>query len=170
MSEPDAWLRPVTATDVPALWELLAVAVFADPPWTVNQVLAEPSIAHYLTGWPRPGDEGVVAVRGGDADGDWVGREAVVGAAWYRFLPIEDPGYGFVDASIPELTIACHDHWQVPVGQGRGHLLLQALRRRAKAAGVSSLSLSVDPENERAVRLYRRCGFEVWPPIWAGRW
>lgn len=84
-----------------------------------------------------------------------------MGAAWFRFLPLEDPGYGFVDASIPELTIACHVRWQVPTGQARGQLLLDALLERARAVGIASLSLSVDPENEAALRLYRRRGFDV---------
>lgn len=160
-------IRRATAADASALWELLAVAVFADPPWTVEQVRAEPSLAHYLDGWPRPGDEGVLAVRPGrcgeegggrDEGGD---RDEVLGAAWYRFLPAAEPGYGFVDPSVPELTIAGHARWEMAPGVPRGQRLMDALMVQARGAGVESLSLSVDPANARACRLYERCGFQV---------
>ena len=55
-----------------------------------------PDFAHYVEGWPRDGDVGVVAE---DEHGE------PVGAAWYRHLSDDDPGYGFIDPSIPEVTI-----------------------------------------------------------------
>ena len=51
--------------------------------------------AKYVDGFGRHGDAGVVAAVAGQD----------VGAAWYRLLPADDPGYGFVAADIPELTL-----------------------------------------------------------------
>jgi RimJ/RimL family protein N-acetyltransferase len=45
-------------------------------------------------------------------------------------------------------------------GQGVGMALLQECIRWAKAVGVEKLALSVYPDNERAIALYRKVGFE----------
>lgn len=112
----------------------------------VQSVLARPELAHYVSGWPRPGDLGVVAEDG-----------PPVGAAWLRLLPEHDRGYGFVDAETPELSIGV-----VPTHRGRGigSLLLEALVVSARAQRHEALSLSVEPDNP-ARRLYERCGFQV---------
>lgn len=62
VSVPGVALRGATAEDAPFLWEILAVAVTADPPWTVAQAQAETGVARYLEDWHRAGDLGVVAV------------------------------------------------------------------------------------------------------------
>ncbi len=103
--------------------------------------------SRYVRGWGRPEDTAVIALEGGFA----------VGAAWYRLFSAEEPGYGFVDESTPELAIAV-----VPSkrGHGIGEKLLTSLMDRARAAGYESLSLSVEPENPSR-KLYERHGFEV---------
>jgi len=77
------------------------------------------------------------------------------GAAWHRVLPGSDPGYGFVAADIPELTIAVD---AASRGRGVGTQLLEALVAHAGDAGYRALSLSVHPHNP-ARRLYERLGF-----------
>jgi GNAT superfamily N-acetyltransferase len=103
--------------------------------------------SRYVRSWGRPEDTAVIALEGGFA----------VGAAWYRLFSAEEPGYGFVDESTPELAIAV-----VPSkrGHGIGEKLLTSLMDRARAAGYESLSLSVEPENPSR-KLYERHGFEV---------
>jgi hypothetical protein len=57
-------LRPARATDAPFLSEMLVAAAFwrADGPvGTVQEVMGNPDLAHYVEGWRRPGDLGVVA-------------------------------------------------------------------------------------------------------------
>jgi GNAT superfamily N-acetyltransferase len=138
------------ADDREALLEALLQAVN----WTTDRpaldraaVLAEPKLAHYVTGWPIPGELGVVAV----ADLD------PVGAAWLRYLPADDPGYGFVAADVPELSIGV-----VPArrGQGIGRALVRRLLDDARATGVERVSLSVERENP-ARSLYLAEGFVV---------
>ncbi len=127
---------------------MLVAAVFwrpDGPSGDVASVLARPESAHYVTGWPRPGDMGVVAEDG-----------PPVGAAWLRLLPEQDPGYGFIDAQTPELSVGVVPRHR---GRGVGSLLLEAL---IEAAGkrYPALSLSVEPDNP-ARRLYERHGFQV---------
>jgi GNAT superfamily N-acetyltransferase len=104
-------------------------------------------VSRYVRGWGRPGDTAVIALEGGFP----------VGAAWYRVFGADEPGYGFVDASTPELAIAV-----VPSkrGHGIGDELLKALIEKARAAGHRRLSLSVEPGNP-ARKLYERHGFAV---------
>jgi ribosomal protein S18 acetylase RimI-like enzyme len=106
-----------------------------------------PALAHYVTGWPRPGDFGTVAVAGED----------VAGVAWARLFPDDDPGYGFVAADVPELTIAVRPGHR---GRGLGGTLLDAVLAQARARGLRAVSLSVEDGN-RARRLYERAGFVV---------
>lgn len=54
------------------------------------------------------------------------------------------------------LSLAVHPHFQ---GRGVGRALLEAAELAALAAGVSKLSLRVDPLNETAIRLYKNHGW-----------
>ncbi len=142
-------VRPAGPADGDFLAEMLVAAACwrpGGPIGDVQSVLAQPELAHYITGWPRPGDMGMVAEDG-----------PPVGAAWLRLLPEQDPGYGFVDDKTPELSIGV-----VPThrGQGIGSLLLEALIEAARAQRYQALSLSVEPDNP-ARRLYERHGFQV---------
>jgi ribosomal protein S18 acetylase RimI-like enzyme len=113
---------------------------------SIEEALAGPLIARYLAGWGRLGDAAAIAV---DEDG------RRLGAAWYRLFPAGEPGFGFVDAETPEISIAVvPDHR----GRGIGAALLAAVADLARAEGFHALSLSVSPENP-AVRLYERSGF-----------
>jgi len=90
-------IRPADAADGPFLAEMLVAAAFwrpEGPEGKVSDVMDQPELAHYVVGWPQPGDCGVIAEDGHP-----------VGAAWFRFLPASDPGYGFVDAETPEVGL-----------------------------------------------------------------
>jgi L-amino acid N-acyltransferase YncA len=71
------------------------------------------------------------------------------------FPSSDTPGYGYVDSSTPELSIAlAGEHRE----KGIGGLSLETLLVRAREAGVTTLSLSVAEAN-RALHLYERHGF-----------
>jgi GNAT superfamily N-acetyltransferase len=136
-------LRPAEASDEPFLREMLYRALFVPPgqPPLPQSVLADPAIARYVEGWgTRRGDSGLVALVHG----------VPVGAAWLRFFPTSDPGYGFVDESTPELSVAVLRDYR---NKGIGSLLVARLLQ-----GVDAASLSCDPANP-AWRLYTRLGF-----------
>ena len=128
--------------DVPFLRNLLRHAYH----WRVNLGAAEIPIARYVDRWGRPGDTAVIALDEGRP----------VGAAWFRLYPEGAPGYGFVDAQTPELTIAV-----VPSkrGKGIGGELLEGLLERARAAGHAQISLSVQRDSDQEA-FYARHGFE----------
>ncbi len=111
---------------------------------SIGEVLDRPEFARYVEGWPQGGDLGVVAE-----------EQRPVGAAWLRFFSESEPGYGFVDAQTPELSMGVARPWR---GQGVGASLLGALVTAASDAGLVALSLSVESDNY-ALRLYERFGF-----------
>ena len=148
--EPGPWgIRPAGPADAGFLADMLVEAVNWSPRWNQSResIFATPAIAHYVSGWPRGGDLGAVAEAAGSP----------VGAAWLRFLPAGDPGYGFVAPDVPELTIGVTPLWR---GRGVGRALLRALADRARAAGIRQISLSVERRNF-ARQLYRAEGYRV---------
>jgi GNAT superfamily N-acetyltransferase len=117
--------------------------------WHVGKDPDRP-IARYVRGFGRPGDAGVLAVE----------PSGPVGAAWYRRFTEDEAGFGFVDESTPEVTIAV-----VPARRGRGigTELLEALLDQARRDGHEQLSLSVEPGSPQE-EYYRRFGFETVRP------
>jgi hypothetical protein len=76
-------VRAALETDVQFIAEMLVQAAFWRPEQaqgTVQDVLGTPELAHYIEGWPRPGDIGVIASDKGQP----------VGAAWLRTMPASD--------------------------------------------------------------------------------
>jgi len=114
-----------------------------------HRSLSDPAISRYLKGWGRFGDAAVVAL---DPTED--GRN--IGAVWYRLMSPGRRGYGFVDASTPEIVIAVVSDSR---GLGVGEALLRELLNTARSQGLGALSLSVRRDNSAAVRLYERNGF-----------
>lgn len=110
------------------------------------ELLADPKVTRYVRGWPRPADGGVLAL---DTQGE------PVGACWFRVLPQQDPGYGWVAAGVPELTLGVRPIWRA---QGVGRTLLQAACAVAQRRGHQRISLSVERANF-AQRLYISEGF-----------
>jgi GNAT superfamily N-acetyltransferase len=133
-------IRHAGAQDLPFLRDMLRHAYYAR--WGDE---ADVPLERYVAGWGRPGDSALVAID----------EFQPVGAARYRLFEEDEPGYGFVDDSTPELTIAI-----VPSrrGRGLGEELLTALLEQARSEGYDRISLSVEPDNP-ALRLYEHHGF-----------
>ena len=134
-------VRPSETEDLDFLWEMMYEAAHHRP-------VSDPAISRYLEDWGRPGDAAVVALDPGD--------HRRVGAAWYRLMPPERPGYGFVDASTPEIVIAVVPNYR---GRGVGMALLRKLLETARSEGFDALSLTVRRDNPVALRLYELNGF-----------
>ncbi len=108
-------LRPVDVHDVRFLRDMLRHAYH----WRLSEDTERP-VYRYVANWGRRGDAGVMALDGPHA----------YGAAWYRLFTAAEPGFGFVDETTPELTIAV-----VPSRRGKGHgaeLLDSAARARPR--------------------------------------
>jgi GNAT superfamily N-acetyltransferase len=147
----DSWIiRLASAEDGAFMADMLVEAVNWSTEWkkkSRERILSTPETAHYISDWPRPTDLGVIV----EADG------RRIGAAWLRFLPPTDPGYGFVAADIPELTIGIAAPWR---GHGAGRALLRAVADQARSAGIEQISLSVERKNH-AQKLYMSEGYQI---------
>ena len=135
-------IRRGAAADVPFMRSMLAHAYA----WRVNAFEAEIPLSRYVENWGRPGDVAVIAHETGNR----------VGAAWLRIFSPDEPGYGYVDDTTPELSIAV-----VPSRRrhGLGQELMDALLAAASSAGHEAVSLSVESDSP-AVSFYERNGFE----------
>lgn len=141
-------IRSANAGDRPFLLAMLVEAANWNGQLmlTPAEVEADPALAHYISGWQRPSDFGVVVTD--DAD-------EPMGAAWARSFSLDDPGYGFVANDVPEISMGVVTAFR---GQGVGTRLLAALINEARDRAYKALSLSVEDGN-RARGLYERAGF-----------
>ena len=143
-------LRRASQTDAVFLGDMLVEAAN----WRAggvrprHEVLTSPDHRRYLAGWMRMSDDGLVAM------GD---DEIPVGAAWYRVLPQNEPGFGFIGVAVPELIIGVHPLWRA---RGVGRSLLRGVVQLAGSRGHARISLSVERDNF-ARNLYRAEGFTV---------
>ena len=143
-------LQPITISDELFLWEMLYQAIYVAPGCSPphRQIVNSPELSRYVEGWGREGDFGLKAVTAPDLESQ--------GAAWIRLLTGNNRGYGYVDDATPELCIAVLPESR---GKGIGTLMLRRLLASVDEK-YEAVSLSVNEENP-AVRLYRRLGFEA---------
>lgn len=113
--------------------------------FTMDDVRERPDFHHYAKLVPQRGDFGLVAEEAG----------GVLAVAWALFLPADDPGYGFLDESTPEISLWVRADSR---GRGIGRLLLRRMQQEAAIRDLPSLSLSVEAGND-ARRLYESEGF-----------
>ncbi|MDQ3765744.1 MAG: GNAT family N-acetyltransferase [Actinomycetota bacterium] len=142
-------IRRAEDSDLRFLQEMLLEAAnwrSGNRPTDRNDVLTDPHVARY-PGRVGPG-------RRHRAPGAGRTRQPA-GAAWFRFFSRDEPTFGFIDETIPELSIAVRGDCR---GCGIGTRLLNALIGVAREKGVRALSLSVE-EDYPALRLYERSGF-----------
>jgi ribosomal protein S18 acetylase RimI-like enzyme len=144
-------IRPVEPVDLPFLVSMLieAVSFAADRRGDPVVMLRDPRLAGYLEGWPREGDQGLIAIDN---------NAMPLGACWLRYRSADAPGYGFLAPDVPELTIAVAPQAR---GNGVGRALLRAIAAEAIAAGLPALSLSVVHANDAARHLYRDEGWRI---------
>lgn len=142
-------IRSSELQDIPFLWEMLyqSIHVPEGQPSPDRGILQEPHIEKYMRGWGRPTDHALIAI---DDNG------VPLGAIWVRLFDRDHAGYGFVDEVTPELGMAILPSHR---GHGIGRTLLGEMSHVARAHGYGALSLSVDPRNAVALRLYERHGY-----------
>ncbi|MEU7924386.1 GNAT family N-acetyltransferase [Micromonospora sp. NPDC049107] len=143
-------IRTATPADDGFLVDMLVQAVnwLPERNWSREEILTKPELAHYVAGWMRPGDFGVVAVDPADRP---------IGAAWCRHLTAGDPGYGYVSDDVPELTLGVVDSWR---NRGVGRALVRAVLSVGAERGLRAVSLSVERANF-AAKLYASEGFHT---------
>jgi GNAT superfamily N-acetyltransferase len=140
-------IRDLRPDETPFLQEMLYTALAWRPGVELpprEWVLEHPQVAPFHLAWGRAGDTALVADDG-----------APIGLAWYRFFTDAEHGEGFVDELTPEVAVAVVDGHR---GEGIGTALMEAIHARARAAGISRISLAVDHDNP-ARHLYERLGY-----------
>jgi len=141
--------RTAQEEDQNFLWKALYYAVSVPPgtPPPDSEIVKLPELARYVDNWmKRPGDLGFVALE----------QRRLIGAAWIREWSDSDHGYGFVNATIPEISISLLPEYR---GRGVGTKLLGLLLGEVSLK-YEAVSLSVASYNP-AKRLYERHGFQI---------
>jgi ribosomal protein S18 acetylase RimI-like enzyme len=153
-------IRPFEQKDMSFLWEMLYQSIHVpegqQPP--SRDILKHPSIEKYLKDWGNPNDHALIA-----ADND----SNPIGAVWIRRFDRDNPGYGFVDEYTPELGMAIMPQFR---GRGIGRQLLLAMSELSRSLGLVALTLSVDPSNTPALRLYEKNGYVMVHQDDGGSW
>lgn len=126
---------------------LLRIATWLNLNWaadrfTLARVDADPHLAAYYRSAP---EFGTVSTD----------QERPTGVVWATLFPPEAPGYGFVRAGVPELSVCVLPGYR---GAGLGAELVGAAVAEARRRSLPALSLSVE-EGNSARRLYERLGF-----------
>lgn len=142
-------IRRIVDKDVPFLWEMLYESLYipeGQEPFSKG-VIKEPFLSKYVEGWGREGDSGYIAENS-------KGRQ--VGSITMRYFSEDNKGFGYISNDIPELGMALRPEYR---GKGIGTALLRKLFNELKGKGIIQISLSVDPDNVAAMKLYQRFGF-----------
>lgn len=82
----------------------------------------------------------------------------IIGAVWVRILSGEIKGYGHIDDCTPEFAISLIKEYR---NRGIGSRLMTAMIGYLKEKGYRQASLDVKKNNDHAVNLYKKTGFEV---------
>lgn len=78
----------------------------------------------------------------------------IVGVCWARIMN----DYGHLDDQTPSLAISLYQNYR---GRGLGTKLTIALLKLLKAKGYQRVSLSVQKENHRAIKMYQKVGLKT---------
>ncbi|MEQ8347125.1 MAG: GNAT family N-acetyltransferase [Sneathiellaceae bacterium] len=133
-------IRPATATDRPAIWQLLEPVIRAAETYALPQDMTE---AEALAFWLAPGNDCFVAVEDG----------AVLGT---YFLHPNQAGGGSHVANCGYVTAAA------AAGRGIARAMCQHSLDHARAAGFRAMQYNfVVDSNTRAVRLWQHMGFDI---------
>lgn len=142
-------IRAIRPHEVCFLKEMLYEAVYVpegeEKPG--REIINIPELSVYFRDFGRKGDLCLVA----DMNG------TLAGAVWTRLFTAGSPGFGFVDETTPELSMAVAANFR---RLGIGTSLFEAMLLKLTEEGYPRVSLSVDIRNF-IFDLYRRFGFET---------
>jgi GNAT superfamily N-acetyltransferase len=137
-------IRAIKTDEIPFLEDMLYQAIFIpeEAQQLDKSIIFIPELYPYISDFGKKTDIGLVA----EIEGK------LVGAIWTRLFK----GYGFVDETTPELSMAIDTDFR---NKGIGSKLLIAILSKLKELGYKQVSLSVDNRNF-AYQLYLKIGFK----------
>lgn len=97
-------IRPIEQANISFILDSLYhfISVTEGKKQPSKEILNNPEIAKYGEDWGHVGGEGFIAAL--------AENQQPIGAAWYRLFQKSNPGYGYVDETTPELSIAILPH------------------------------------------------------------
>jgi L-amino acid N-acyltransferase YncA len=133
-------IRPATAEDEPAIWQILEPMIRAGETYTLPRDMSRQEAAAF---WSAPGHEVFVA-------------EEAEGIAGTYFLRANQKGGGAHVANCGYVVAPA------AAGRGIGRAMCEDSLRRARARGFRAMQFNfVVSSNAGAVRLWQSCGFEI---------
>jgi len=144
-----AVFRKIQKSDQVFLWEMLYQAIYIQENETApdRDILNDPKIAVYAENWGRANDVGLLAISD-------EANDKPIGAAWLRLLTGKRKGFGYINDTTPELSIALLPEYR---RQGIGTKLLKQLLQLTDPV-FDQICLSVDRRNP-AISIYQQLGF-----------
>lgn len=142
-------IRSLIPNDESFLWEMLYQAIYVPQGTTslAREIIYQPEIAKYVQNWQTDGIGSIAILKS---------NQTPIGATWIRLFNLKNPGYGYINDEIPELSIAVLPEYR---NQGIGtKLILDLFEKVTDSYPAISLSVSLD---NPALRLYQRLGFEI---------
>ncbi len=140
-------IREICDSEICFLDEMLYQAIFI--PEGIRklpkEIIFNQELHHYIKDFGRNDDHCLVA----ESEG------VLIGAIWSRIFSSDAKGYGWVDESTPEISMAVDEKYR---NNGVGVQLLEAMIEKLKELGYEKVSLSVDTVNF-AYSLYKKFGF-----------
>jgi len=96
-------IREIRQAAIPFLDEMLYEAIFVPErdKKLPKDIIKQAELSRYISDFGRLGDICLVA--------EIQGR--LVGAIWVRMFKVDETGFGFVDATTPELSMAVSEQW-----------------------------------------------------------
>ena len=140
-------IRTIQPSEYGFLDKMLYQAIFlpVGMPKLPENIVYEPFFVHYIEDFGKKTDFCYVAEDNNE----------LLGAVWTRLFDENNPGYGFINAETPELSIAIDENHR---NKGIGTRLLSAIFEALRKANYTQISLSVDSRN-LAYPLYLKLGF-----------
>lgn len=142
-------IRPLIPSEYQVLQDFLYDAIYIPegmerPP---HEIIRIPELRCYYEDFGKETDYCLIA----EEDG------LLAGAVWVRLFAFDRPGFGYYNASTPEISMSVKAEFR---NHGIGTALLTAMLEKMEQKGIAMVSLSVDLDNY-AFRMYRKFGFEV---------
>jgi ribosomal protein S18 acetylase RimI-like enzyme len=146
---PHLLIREIHQTEISFLDDMLYEAIFipVGEEKLPREIINQPELSRYIKNFGQTCDICLVA--------EFHGK--LIGAIWTRVYNENEKGYGFVNNSTPELSMALFEEYR---HRGIGTLLLKEMIQKLIEHNYKRVSLSVDKRNY-AYDFYKRFGFEI---------
>ena len=145
----DIIIAEIEESEIIYLEDFLYEAIYKPDENKINREITYlPEIYRYIKNFGRENDICFVAKY----------NAKIIGVIWSRIFSNVEPGFGYVDAETPQISMSVLKNFQQ---QGIGTFLLETIIKKLQVCGYKQVSLSVNLNNF-VINLYYKYGFEVY--------